>query len=52
MPVAGTTPLANEFLTSLAASDDPDAAEAALAALPAQQREALMRSTVSSGARR
>ena len=48
MPVAGTPPVGNEFLATLAAADDPDAPEAALAALPKAQREALIRGTVQS----
>lgn len=52
LPVAASAPIGNDFLTSLAAIDDPDAAEAALAAMPKQQREAIMRSTINTSARR
>lgn len=52
MPVAASAPVGNDFLTSLAGIDDPDAAEAALAALPKPQREAIMRSTITTTARR
>jgi hypothetical protein len=51
MPAAGAPPVGNDFLTSLAASDDPDAAEAALEALPKAQRAALLRQTVNTGQR-
>jgi len=51
MPAAGGNPVGNDFMTSLAASDDPDAAEAALAALPAAQKTALLRSTITAGKR-
>lgn len=48
MPVAGAVPVGNDFLSTLNAADDPDAAEAALAALPKAQRDALIRATVPS----
>jgi hypothetical protein len=46
MPPAAAAPVGNDALTSLAAMDDPDAAEASLAAMSATQRKALLRSTM------
>lgn len=52
MPAAAAVPVGNDAITSLAALDDPDAAEAALAAMPAAQRSALLRSTIQNNTRR
>lgn len=52
MPAAAAVPVGNDALTSLAAIDDPDAAEAALASMPASQRTALLRSTMPDTTRR
>lgn len=46
MPPAAAAPVGNDAITSLAAMDDPDAAEASLAAMSAAQRKSLLRSTM------
>lgn len=52
MPAAAATPVSNDMATSLAAMDDPDAAEAMLASLSAGQRQQLLRSTMPGTGRR
>lgn len=49
LPPASMNPVSNDAATSIAAMDDPDAAEAALAAMPASQRTELLRSTIRPG---
>ena len=49
LPSAGTVPIHNEAATTIAGMDDPDQAEAALAAMPVSQRTELLRSTIRPG---
>lgn len=51
MPVAGAVPTGNDAMTTLAAMDDPDEAEAQFERMAPAQREALRRSTISSAQR-
>lgn len=52
MTPAAATPIANEAVTALANIDDPEQAEAMLAAMPQAQRQALLHSTVPTPSRR
>lgn len=46
MPSASNVPVSNDAASSIVGMDDPDQAEAALAAMPAAQRSELLRSTI------
>lgn len=51
IPAAGAVPVTNEFLGALSGLDDPDAAEALVAAQPKATRESILRSASPTGRR-